>query len=298
MNLLRNSNFVIILSIILAFLFPKPSFSLKILLIPSLMILMIFSLKRVAVPKFNRKNLYFSLKAMGLNFIWYSSLLLLATLFIEDPNYKIGFMMLAVVPPAIGVIPLTYLTKGDMEKSASAEILSYLFALIFTPIMAYALFGSSVDIYLLLKVLFILIIIPFILSRFIRKVKYDFKEFINIFYSFGLYLALGLSQSKIINEYYSLIPIFLAFIFLKFVNGYFLYRFFRFIKSKAKEIPVYTLFGNFKNGNLALGLVILMFPPEAALPQAVNVIITGFYIVFLLRLFKIPNKLEKPEITP
>ena len=56
-----------------------------------------------------------------------------ARLFIHDDAFRVGFIILAAVPPAVAVIPFTLFVKGDSDFSVVGTIGAYLGALIMRP---------------------------------------------------------------------------------------------------------------------------------------------------------------------
>ena len=169
------------------------------------------------------------------------------------------------------------------------ETLAYFFALIYTPLMVFFIFGSSVNIVELIKVLILLIIIPFIVSRFMHNnIKYDFKEAINIILFFNIYIGIALSRDTIMQNYMSLVPVIIVFvilIFLPMTVAYYL------TKNQPKKIaPLYVLFASQKNGNFALGLCLLFFSPKTIVPLAIYAFLSAFYVMYFLWLYRIKRK--------
>ncbi len=286
MNLLRNTSFMLYLSLAVAFLYHEPAERLKFLIIPSLFLLMLFSLKNLKVHKFTKPTIKSAISLMSVNFILLSGISLISSFFVSDVNYKIGIIVFAAMPPAVAFIPIAALLGGNLEKSFITQLLSYLFAFIFTPLLIYLFFRESVNLLEVVKILFILIIIPFIMSRFIVRIKYDFKEFINFFYAFGFYLAIGLSVPTIFGSFAQLISLFIIFFILKFAVGYAVYKICNYKNMPKEDIPLYTVNSTFKNSNMGIGILLVLFSPATVMPLAINSIIDSFYTLFLLKLFK------------
>jgi len=276
------------MAVVLAFIFPSTALHLKILIIPYLMLLMTLSLKDISLPKFSKTNINYAIKMMLLNFFFYSSVLLLSSLFVSNIYYKIGFVMLAAAPPAVMVVPFTKILGGNMVKTIFSETMSYVFAILYMPLIAFIFLSKYINIISLVKVLLLFIIIPYTLSRFLNKVriKYDFKEIINILFCFGIYLGIALASQHIKNNYISLIPLFLIIIVPKFLYAFALNFFVKKRKLRKTDAISAVLFGSFKNSNMVIAINLLLFPPQAILPAAMVVFSNSFYIFYVSKKFK------------
>jgi len=93
-------------------------------------------------------------------------MLLLARWLITDPQIWAGFVTLAAMPPAIAVVPFSYMLGGNMVFSLIGTTGLYLAALGITPAMMLLLLGADyVNPLRLLTVLAQLIVVPLAVSR-------------------------------------------------------------------------------------------------------------------------------------
>jgi bile acid:Na+ symporter, BASS family len=296
MNILENSKFVFFFFIVLGFIFPIYADDLKILLIPSVIIMMIISIKDVHIGHFNKSNYKKALKLIFVNYFLLSPIYIaLALLFIKNPDYKAGFIILASVPPAASIIPLTYIYHGDIKDTILGEIACYLFALIYSPLIVYFFLGKTVNILFYVEILFLIILFPILISRLIHNLKWKiFKKkniVVNLIYGFSFYIFIGLNQSVFLNSFSNLIPVACIIVLGTFILGYFIFHILKQKKVKKREDIMYVLFGTFKNGNTAAALSIMFFGPAGAIPIAVRGLLTPFYFVFMEWMFKEHKKI-------
>ena len=292
MKFLRNTELMLLIGVALSFIVPWPAEKLKILIVPELILIMTFSLGGLSFPKLSRKNISYSWKMLLLNFVFYSGILLLSSLLVKNINYKIGFIMMAAAPPAIMVVPLSKILGGNMKEAVFSEIACYVVALVYMPAIAYLFLREYVSIISLLKILFLFIIIPLIFSRFLHraKIKYDFKEVINLLFVFGMYIGLALANSHIMQNPFAIIPLLFIVAIPKFLTGFGIKWLSKLEHIKKQdEIPA-LLFSTFKNGNLVVATCLLLFEPETILPTVMASLIAPFYVFFMLKLFKITEK--------
>lgn len=284
MNFLKRTQVVIFICLILGFLLPQWGVPLKPYIIWSLLLMNTLALVKMDMPKFkgNIKNIS---KQLIITFTLTPIVLIILAQFV-DPIYKGAFYIMAAMPPAVAILPLLYLLKGDLDTGMSVQFLSYLFTFVFTPAIIYIFLKEVVSVYAILKILFQLIIIPFVLSRIIRRfnVKHDFKIEINLIIGYTFYVAVAISQAEVISQWKSLIVLSMFVILYKFVPMFIAYFMFR--KESLEKRINYVIFSMQKNNGLALGFVILFLPPVAAIVMAVDAIIAGFRTWVLFMLFE------------
>ncbi|RMF55056.1 hypothetical protein D6745_03240, partial [Candidatus Woesearchaeota archaeon] len=173
-NILQNSGLMFLIGILLGLVAPTYSEALKPYITLLLFVAMTFSLEGIKLSMPEKKEIPEIVFTMFLTF--FNSLLwiFLTLLFIKNPAYVTGLIVLAATPPAVAVITYTFILKGDMRLAVFSESLIYLLSIFLTPIFILAYFGSSVNIFYLVKMLVILILIPLLLSRFLPKINKHF----------------------------------------------------------------------------------------------------------------------------
>jgi len=288
MNLLRNSPLILLIFLALAFLFPGPAIALKPFIITVLVISMTLSLQEADIDLKGKKKYYFTVKLMALNFVLLSGLLILSSLLVSSPDFRAGLIVLAAVPPAIAVITTAFLLKADVKQGLLAQAACYVFSLLFTPLIIWLFFRNQVNILELLKILVLLIIVPFILSRgvvWLKKklsIRHDFKELANLAFGLTFYMAIALAVDKIIASPNSVLYLVLISVLSSFGLGSLLIFIGRKAGLRKGEFTLCSLFGTLKNGSFALGICVSLFAPASFVPIAVMSVVHVFYIIFLL----------------
>ena len=139
------------------------------LTLPALALVMTVSVTQISAKEFFplRTLTRPMLLAVAFNYLLLSTvMLLLAWWLMPDQELWTGFVILAAVPPAVAIIPFTYILAGDTVFSLLGVIGGYLAALVITPVMAHFLIGESFAQPLgLLTILGELVVIPLLLSR-------------------------------------------------------------------------------------------------------------------------------------
>ena len=282
-SFLRSSPIMFTLGAVAAFAIPGPAEHLKSLLIPALFVMMTLSLIDARIPRGTRENWRAAILMTFLNFGVMSGFLLLSARLLPQQEFRISLIVLAAAPPAISNIALTKLLSGDTEKALFAETVCYLFALAATPLIMLLSIGRAVDTTMVLTILVELIILPFALSRLLRRyfLATDFSETINVLYAFGIYLGIALGWARLAGDYLPLILVGAIFIVQKFVlGGLFMQIAHRMRLPHSLRAPSLLFLGT-KNGNMTLGICLSLFSPLTAIPLAVNAVLDTVYILWL-----------------
>ena len=292
MNILRNSSLLLIIFVALAFIFPKPAVNLQFLLIPILILSMTLSLQGTKLGRLRRDNRRSILWLTLLNFVLLTGILILSAFLITNKDYQEGMIVLAAVPPAIAVITAAFLLKSDTEKALLAEAACYVLSLVLTPLIIWFFFRSQVNIWQLVKILLLLIILPFILAKgldWVKKklsIKYDFKEVANLAFAITFYMSVALAVKNIMASLSAVAIVLVIIIILTFGLGAVILFLGKKFKADKKDLSLYVLFSTFKNGNLALGICISLFSVGSYVPIAVKSVVDAFFLVFLFWVFK------------
>jgi len=286
MNPLERNELVFFPAIILGLLLPQLSQLLSVYIIPLLVLAMSFSLIQM---KFSRDDIASSLpssiKSFALNYAFLSVFLIAAAyLLIQEPDYFAGFVVLAAVPPAVAVIPFTYLLRGDAKTSLGGEVLCYFLSLIAAPLITLAFLGFMVDIFEIIRILALVILLPLAISIVLRMVPEGIlsvrKSVVNLSLGIIIYAIIGLNQAAIFTDTAALIPVFSLLFIKTFVLGVLVfYLFKRFGVSLERNIS-YTLFSIYKNGGMASAITIVLISAAASLPAALQSIFTFSFLPF------------------
>lgn len=291
LKLLKNRNFILLLSVGLGLGLPQASVWSEVLMLPALALAM--TLATISVP-----NDYFRrIRAMALPSgagmlmtygVLGGAIMVLSALFISDPNIRLGFLLIAVVPPAVAVIPFTAILDGDVSFALAATAAAYLAGLVVMPVFFWAVLDAgAADPVKLFKILFLLIILPILLSRLIlflklqerivpvRGVVTDWCFFIVV------YTMVGMNQALIFSRPLLVLPVAGVIVAVTFGLGEVIERVGAFFHWDPKKRKGLILLGTLKNQGIAGGLALSLFEKEAALPSAVYSVVMIMYVLWL-----------------
>ena len=167
-DLIQNSTSVLILSVLLGLVLPGPAGATEALVTPALMVMMAFSLTEVDLGRDIKSSASLKRGFLGIiiNYGLLSGLILLLSYSLPDESLRHGFVIMAAVPPAVAVLPMTRILKGDMSLSFAGEILSYLASLLLMPLIIYLfVHQTGISPIYLLQISIVLILIPALASR-------------------------------------------------------------------------------------------------------------------------------------
>jgi BASS family bile acid:Na+ symporter len=282
-DLHKNTAFILTLAVAFGFFLPGPAERIEPLVIPALFLMMAFSMVGIDLgfPPIRR-----ALAGFLINYLILSGLiLLLASAVLEEEALVLGFVVMAAVPPAVAVVPLTKLLAGDVRLALHSETLSYLASIALTPLiisiyareagagegMGAEVGGETLELVLLL------IFLPILASKWVGRLRIDPAHPINAGLFAVTYIVVGLNSSAISMEVAGVLLIAVA---RTFASGAIVYAAALFAGIERPQRIAYTLFASFKNLGLAATLALLLFGPRAAVPAAVCVLTeTGFYIL-------------------
>ena len=200
----------------------------------------------------------------------------------------VGFVVLATVPPAVGVVPFSYILGGNTLFSLIGMTAAYLAAIFVMPgIMALLLGTGYFDPIRLIIILGELVLLPIVLSRILLAI--DMVEcikpwrgtIINWSFFIVLFTVMGLNREVFFSEFNTLIRIIVIAVITSFILGFILDLSTRALRVNRETRISMILMGTMKNYGLASGILLALFGERAALPASVYVVITFLHIVWL-----------------
>lgn len=290
-GLLGNRNFILSLALALGLALGQGAQWTKELVLPALAFVMILSMTGVEGSLFRSPRTWLSPLLVGLtmNYIVLGGLtLILSTLFIHEETFRTGFVLLAAVPPAVGVIPFTGFLDGDIEFSIMATLGCYLSAFIVTPLILTAFLGFSGSLQVkLLTTMAQVIIIPLILAQVLvrtgiaKRIARVRGLLINWCFFLVVYTTVGLNQQVFFSQPLSLIPLAVLAVATSFLLGTAIERVGRLLEIDRRRIISMLLLGTSKNAGFAAGLALTLFGRETAVPSTVQTIFMLTYVILL-----------------
>jgi BASS family bile acid:Na+ symporter len=224
------------------------------------------------------------------------TMILLATWLIDDKEIWTGFIILAAVPPAVGLVPFSYLLGANTKFSLIGFIGTYLAALVLTPaIMILFLdvgFFNPVE---LLALLGQLIIIPLVASRILlltglmRRIEIWRGTVVNWSLFIVLFTIIGLNRQVFFGQFETLIRIIIIAFTVTFVLGYAIQLTAKMLHiSQATGISL-ILIGTLKHYSLAGVIGLTLLSEKTAIPGAVCIVFAVLHMVSLGFRFKKPT---------
>ncbi|MBD3262415.1 MAG: hypothetical protein GF334_12255 [Candidatus Altiarchaeales archaeon] len=280
MRVLSDAKIVFTAAIILGLTSPEFALSLKSLITPALVVAMSLSLRNLRLRELSVDAP--TIAALFLNYGIQTLVILgLSMALIDDRLLVLGFIVLAATPPAVSLIPFTYILSGDLKLTTQAEVASYLLSLLYAPALIFLLAGEGVDLGYLISTIGWLILIPLVVSQILSKIKSSLWRFdkaaVNLLIGLVIYAVLGLNQKIILTE----TGLFWTVNFVLFVKTFILGLVALYGLGKTDKAITYSLFASYKNSGVAAAIALALFPAKASLPIALNIVFESAYIIFL-----------------
>ncbi len=279
---------VFLSAILIGFLFPNFAQRLVDYLIFYLAVAMTLSVTKIKIDlNFEVKKIFY---IFLLNFAFLSGIIILIGLYAKEYACTMcdeGFYIMAVVPPAIAIVPFSRILGGDVKTALIANALLYIFSLVISPIIAHMLEINSYEIF---KSLVYLILVPLLVSKIIVRLPFyknfeKYEEFmVKIMFFLMIYSVIGVSREMLMSKA-SILLSFLC-ILRTFVPATVIYVLSKFLKISRGDAVNYTLFSSYKNLGLAIVLSYSIFGKEATFPCIVCVAFEIFLFPYLAFIFR------------
>jgi len=253
----------------------------------SLVVVMSLSLGGLSLKGLDpRKHLRPTTVALLLSFGVSSGVTILLGQFFEG-QIRIGWILLAAVPSAVAVIPFTYMLKGDLQFSLASSTMLYILALALTPLITVVFIGTAVSPITLLWYVAILIFLPMILSRGLKRMPLSGNTrsiLINIAFFVLTFAVTGANRDAFLGDTLLVTSLLLVALIRTFAVGgavEVLAR--RFKVDREARIPM-VLFATYKNTGMAAALAVALIGSEAAIPATICI---ALEIIWFLALTKV-----------
>lgn len=292
LKLLRNRDVILVLALLTGLAAGQGAAYSEPLVLPALGLVMTLSVMGVPMSIFRSPKAVLAptLLALVANFLLLGGLQLgLSRLLIEHAAIRDGFVILAVVPPAVAVIPFTHLLGGDRIFSLVGTVGCYLSALVVTPISAWLLLSGQVLVhpYKIAVIVAQLILLPLLLAALLQRWGWDrpiepYKGTITNWSFFLItYTIVGLNRQLFLQQPLTLLPVMAIALATTFVWGEMIEWFCRWRGVSQPRLTSLVLLGTLKNYGLAGGLALTLFSPQTSVPAAVSTVFMIVYIIWL-----------------
>jgi len=290
-KLSHNRDFILSLALVMGLLLPQASRWTQHLMLPALALVMSVStmgISRGAFPS-PRSLIIPALLGVLMSYVVLGGFILgVSALFIHDKELWNGFIVLAIMPPAVAIIPFTDLLKGNNAFSLAGTVGGYLGALVVMPLVLYNFFESSRFVLERLSIVaIVLIIIPLIVSRILRwrKIDKDLEKvkgaITNWSFFVVVYSIVGLNQDIFTHQPMRLLPVAAIAVGSMFVLGLIIEWVGKLFRIDPKTTMSLVLLGTIKNYGLAAGIALSLFSKESALPATVSTIFMFIYVIWI-----------------
>jgi bile acid:Na+ symporter, BASS family len=290
-SLLRNRNFILVLALTLGLLWGRGAQWTEPLTLPVLVLVMTLATMGVPGSAFRsfRSFVWQALAGIAMNYFLQGTFLIaLSELLIRDETVRVGFVLLAAVPPAVAVVPFSIFLNGDDTLSLIGMIGAYLGALIFAPLIVVGYLGSAhFDLFKLMVIMVELIFVPMVAARILVKIgmesRIDRYKGTMTNWSFGVlcYTIVGLNREVILRQPIFLLPVVFIAVASTFLLGWGIEAAGRVFHVPREKVVSLVLLGTLKNYGLAAGLALALFSKESALPATVSAVFMIVYVIWL-----------------
>jgi len=290
--LFLNRNVILILGVVVGLAWGKGAIWTEPVILPVLAIVM-----TIATMGLDRSSLRSVREILGpacigivMNYLVLSGvIILLSRYLITDSDLRTGFILIAAVPPAVAVIPFSFLLRGNSTFSLLGTLGGYLGALVLMPLIAIAFFGTSfISPLRLIIVMAELILIPLAAGSALHWTgidkRFDFLKgpITNWGFSLITYTIVGLNREMFLHDPLALVPTALIVIASTFILGWLIETVCkRILRIPAETVTSLVLLGTLKNYGIAGGLALTLFGREVASPSTVSSIFMIIYIIWL-----------------
>lgn len=290
-GLLQNRDFILFLALAAGLLLPQASAWSRNLTLPALALVM--SMSMIGLPgdflRSPRSLLTPAILGVLMSYAILGGFILgLSALLIHDGELWNGFIILAIMPPAVAVIPFTDLLKGNSAFSLAGTVGGYLGALIILPLTLYNVLGSGQFALGRLSIAaVVLIALPIVLSRTLLRGKIAASllplkgTIINWGFFVVVYTIVGLNQEIFTHQPLRLLPVAAIAIGSMFVLGLIIEWIGKLLRIDPRTTMSLVLLGTIKNYGLAAGIALALFSRESALPATVSTIFMFVYIIWM-----------------
>ena len=247
----------------------------------SLMVAMTFSLTSIRLRDINlRRERRRLLLPFFMSFIWLSGLSLALGLLFQPP-IRYGFVAMAAVPPAVAVVPIPRVMRGDVEFSLVSLSLLYVASLVLTPVIIFLFAGEAIDIWEVVRTVLLLILLPLLLSRGARRLPLSSQQatmLTNVCFFLLMFGIVGARRSFLFLEW-SIVAVIAAVVALRTFGSGILVK----LVGQSVGVPRETLlplmlFGSFKNEGLAILIALPLFDEIAGIPLVVAIMFEMLWV--------------------
>jgi BASS family bile acid:Na+ symporter len=285
-------NVILILAVVLGLTSGRFAGGLKSYTTYILMVTMMFSMTGMATRSFFplRRTLRPMLAGTVLNYVFFGGvMILLAWFLMPTRELFMGFVVIAVAPPGVAIVPFSGILKGDIDYSIIGVTGAFLASVVVTPLViglfeqGAASVSSGELVWLMVK----LVVIPLLLSRLLllpgmeQWVSRVRGKVVDIGFALIIYTAIGMNRELIFHNQQVLVLSSLVLIAVTFGLGSLFELIMKQRGSNAHRVIPQTLLLTVKSSGFSVITALAVFGEKAAIPSALFAIIVLLYLLFL-----------------
>ncbi len=267
----------------------------------ALVVAMAFSLTEISFrgisPKSEARGIALS---TGMTYGVLGSLVITFGLMSPDPAIRSGWVLMGAVPPAVAVVPITSLLRGNVRRALISDAVLYFAGLAVVPGLSLLLLGETVPVQTLALQTLLLIGVPIVLSRPLRAwaPAHEVRSTAVCVAFFFLVLAIAGSTRPTLLAEPGLAGSLAILAFARTVGlGVVLLGIMRLLRQARETQIAAVTFAGFKNLGLTVVLAFTVFGAVASLPAITALIFETAWMSLLPFFFRVPAKgvAEIPE---
>ena len=220
--------------------------------------MMTLSLQSISSSIFKPNRLIIKplLLSIFFNYFLFGALLLLLAIIIIPYEQELfaGFIIIAISPPGVVIVPFAARLKSDVDWAAIGVVGSYFFLLILFP-LTMLFFNTEIDFFEIFKLLLFSVILPILFSRILRKLptyKFTTKHqglLIDLSFFVLIYVVIGVNKDLLVNNLHlATFPMLIFGILLFPVTLFFIHLLKKFQQTKSEIINQTLMFSVKNNG--------------------------------------------------
>lgn len=217
-----------------------------------------------------------------------------------DPLIRSGWVLMGAVPPAVAVVPVTSLLRGNVRRALISEAILYFAGLVAVPGLSLIFLGESVPVQTLALQTLLLIGVPVLLSRPLRawtRVHEARPVAVCVSFFFLVLAIAGSTRSTLLAEPGLAAGLGLLAFARTLVLGLVIVALTKLLAVRRETQIAAVTFAGFKNLGLTVVLAFTVFGALASLPAITALIFETVWMSLLPFLFRVPAKgiTEIPE---
>lgn len=256
----------------------------------ALLVAMTFSLTEISFSGISpRAELRGFLVSLGMSYVVLSGLVLAFAALSPDSGIREGWVLMAAVPPAVAVVPITSYLNGDVRRSLISSALLYVLGLGLVPLITYVFTSQSAPVWDLFLQAVLLIGVPLVASRPLRRwgrIGEVRPAAVSLSF-FVLVLAIaGSTRGPLLERPELIASLSLLSLLRTFGLGLLVIGTARALDLSREDRVAVTTFSSFKNLGLTVVLAFSVFGAAATLPSIVSLVFEILWLAALPLVFR------------